>query len=341
MCVLAPSPLLTVTIEAAAGTDDAEIHLHPGGQGFWVARLLSRLGVDATLCATFGGETGQVIRSLLETEPLSVRWTPTTGTNGAYVDDRRSGTRARVGATGPVSLSRHEVDELYGLALVEGLDAVVCVLGGPGAGAVLPDDVYRRLSADLVANGCTVVADLSAGPLAAAVAGGATVVKVSHEELLRDKRVCDDRVDSLVEAMAELRAKGQQAVVCSRAERPALACFDGRIVEVNAPVIEALDGAGAGDSFTAGMAAALADRQPFETALRLGAAAGGLNVTRRGLGTGDRRAIERLAAHVEINELGPQRSAAPHDEGRNDDATPGDAQPGDPRHHEPRPEGPG
>ena len=35
----------------------------------------------------------------------------------------------------------------------------------------------------------------------------------------------------------------------------------------------------------------------------LGAAAGALNVTRRGLATGRRAEIERLAAHVEIDTL--------------------------------------
>ena len=54
--VLAPSPLLTVTLEGTDGPGDAEVHLHPGGQGFWIARLIGELGVDVVLCATFGGE---------------------------------------------------------------------------------------------------------------------------------------------------------------------------------------------------------------------------------------------------------------------------------------------
>ena len=103
--------------------------------------------------------------------------------------------------------------------------------------------------------------------------------------------------------MRSLGASGQSAVVCSRAELPALATFDGRTVEVRGPVMEPTDPRGAGDSFTAGMAAALAMGRPFEHALRLGAAAGSLNVTRRGLGTGERDEIERLAEHVEVRDV--------------------------------------
>ena len=42
VCVFAPAPLLTVTIEQpSSDRGDGEVHLHPGGQGFWIARLLT------------------------------------------------------------------------------------------------------------------------------------------------------------------------------------------------------------------------------------------------------------------------------------------------------------
>jgi fructose-1-phosphate kinase PfkB-like protein len=74
VCVFAPAPLLTVTLETAeAAEEDTEIHLHAGGQGFWIARLVQVLGAEVELCSTFGGETGRVVRGLLDEEPLTLR----------------------------------------------------------------------------------------------------------------------------------------------------------------------------------------------------------------------------------------------------------------------------
>jgi 1-phosphofructokinase len=69
------------------------------------------------------------------------------------------------------------------------------------------------------------------------------------------------------------------------------------------PSVESLDSRGAGDSMTAGVAAALARGEDLESAVRLAAAAGRLNVTRRGLATGTRTEIERLTKHVEVRPL--------------------------------------
>lgn len=67
--VFGPDPLLSVTIERA-GTGD-EIHLHPAGQGVWVARTAAELGASPILCAFAGGETGHALTAQLETLPAS------------------------------------------------------------------------------------------------------------------------------------------------------------------------------------------------------------------------------------------------------------------------------
>jgi 1-phosphofructokinase len=296
--VFAPDPLLTVTVEA--GSDGDEIHLHAGGQGFWVAQMIANLGVDVSLCGPFGGESGRVVRSLVERGGITVRAIRTARSNGAYVHDRRSGDRVTVAETPPDPLGRHELDDLYGAALVLGLESDVAVLAGPGPWEtpVVPADHYRRLAADLRANGATVVADLRGEPLSYALAGGVTVLKISHEELLADGRVEHDREDDLFEAMAGLRREGADHVVVTRAGDPALALVDDEPLTIDPPALEVVDHRGAGDSLTAGLAAGLARGLDLVGALRLGAAAAGLNVTRRGLATGDRREIDRLAGHI-------------------------------------------
>lgn len=55
---------------------------------------------------------------------------------------------------------------------------------------------------------------------------------------------------------------------------------------------------------------ALAHGADLFEALRLGVAAGALNVTRRGLGSRRRTEIERLVSHVEVIALRDQRVAS-------------------------------
>src|ERR1035437_8287088 len=60
LVVFAPSPLLTITVEDA-DTPRQEIHLHAGGQGFWVARMAALLGIRVSLCwraGVLGGQDG-------------------------------------------------------------------------------------------------------------------------------------------------------------------------------------------------------------------------------------------------------------------------------------------
>ncbi|WP_259607887.1 MULTISPECIES: hypothetical protein [Microbacterium] len=67
------------------------IHVHAGGQGIWQARMMRRLGASVTLCSVLTGETGRVVRSLLEQEGFSVIAVEREGFGAAYVHDRRGG----------------------------------------------------------------------------------------------------------------------------------------------------------------------------------------------------------------------------------------------------------
>jgi 1-phosphofructokinase len=249
------------------------------------------------LCAALGGEVGSVLRTLVEAEDVELKLVEREGSSGWYVDDRRAGERRRIAEAPGAPLGRHELDELYGLALSAGLGASVSVLSGPNDPSLVPADVYRRLAADLTEHGGKVVADLSGSYVDAVLEGGVDVLKVSAEELVRDERVGSDDEASLVAALIELRKRGARCVVISRAELPALAALDEQ------PKLEEADHHGAGDSMTAGIAAVLARAGDLREALRTGAGAGALNVTRHGLGTGSAEAIAEVAERVVLSPL--------------------------------------
>lgn len=168
--VFAPAPQLTVTLDQTNG--EAEMHLHPGGQGIWQARMITSLGTPVVLCASLGGEIGQVLEPLMASEGVDLKVVRRESSSGGYVHDRRSGTRQEVADVPGHPLSRHELDELYNLALGEGLCARVSVLSGPGNRSLAPADTYRRLAADLGGNGSLVVADLSGEHLGAVLDSG-------------------------------------------------------------------------------------------------------------------------------------------------------------------------
>jgi 1-phosphofructokinase len=296
--IFAPAPLVTVTIEQPA--DEVELHIHPGGQGIWQARMITALDVSVTLCACAGGEIGRVLERLIADEGATLRVVHSETGTGWYVHDRRNGERIEIAEHPGQPLSRHDIDELYGLALAEGLRADICVLSGPAEPSVVPPDIYRRLAADLTNNGARVAADLSGEHLTAVCEGGLYLLKVAHDQLVKDGRAENDSEHALVGAIRTLHDEGAESVVVSRADHPSIALLDGELYQVITPKLEAADTMGAGDSLTAGMTAVLAKGGDLTDALRTGAAAGAINVTRHGLGSGRADAIAELVPRVRI-----------------------------------------
>ena len=97
-CVFAPSPLLTVTVEDAAG-GGSEVHLHAGGQGFWIDRMLVALGLDTELCVPLGGEAPRMQR----VDHRGAGDTMTAGIAAALGHGRQTSEALRLGAAAGAS----------------------------------------------------------------------------------------------------------------------------------------------------------------------------------------------------------------------------------------------
>lgn len=103
-------------------------------------------------------------------------------------------------------------------------------------------------------------------------------------------------VDKLVEA-------GVRSVIVSQQDRPTVAMINGEGYQARTPELDPADHRGAGDSMTAGVAAALSRGLGSEDLLRLACAAGAANVTRHGLGSADTDLIPGLTERVEVSKL--------------------------------------
>jgi 1-phosphofructokinase len=301
VAVFGPNSLLTVTIEALAGTGE-DVHLHVGGQGVWVARMAGELGAQVTLCALIGGESGSVIEPLLGSLPVTRQLTRAGAASGCYVADRREGERRLIATQLSATPSRHEVDDLVSAMIAVALESDVLVVCNPFPGDQLPLAVYGELVSDVRAHGTAVLVDLSSPRLERALEGGPDLVKLNDWELAEYIRGPVDTPQQIWAAATRLLDAGGSAVLVTRASEPAyLLREEGRWL-LSAPRFERGSREGCGDSMMSGMAAAWAAGRGWRESVMLGAAAGAANFLRRGLGTGSRDVVQSLLTRVELTE---------------------------------------
>lgn len=298
-------PFLSLTITIEPREDDGEfpaVHLHPGGQGFWVARMLTHLGERPVLVSPVGGETGGVLRSLLPSWGVALRTVETEADSPAYVHDRRSGDRQEVAASQPTRFDRHELDDLYGLVLEAGIETGLTVMTGKTRGDFFPLEAFGRLGSDLAAADVSVIGDLHGAELEAFLDGGPIrTLKTSDEDLIADGLLSPRAARrSRVTALGKLHALGAEDVVISADDGPTFALLGGEVWSASPPLLKPADHRGSGDSMTAGLVAAAVRGLSPEDTLRLACAAGAANATRHGLGNVRSELVSALVDKVEV-----------------------------------------
>lgn len=301
--VFGPHPMLSITVESLTSEGGDDIHVHAAGQGVWVARMAAELGADPVLCGFIGGETGTVLRPLLEQMDVELRLVETAEASGCYLHDRRSGERVPIAQAAAMPPSRHEIDELFSTTVAAALDSGVLALCGPFPGEALPLEIYGNLVADVKANGTPVIVDLSPPRLDSALEGGPDLVKINDWEIARYVEGPVDTEERMRAAVRKLIDAGAGSVIITRAEEPAMVVRGDDAWELVPPRFERGSREGCGDSMMGGLAACMAAGLEWEETLRQGAAAGAANFLRAGLGSGSRAVIEDLARKVELRRL--------------------------------------
>lgn len=303
VAIFSPNPMVSIAIESLSADGGDDIHIHPAGQGVWVARMAAELGAEPVLCGFAGGEVGDVLRPLLEQMPGELRLVETAEPSGAYIHDRRSGKREPISQSAAKPASRHEVDDLFSVTVAAALACDVLAVCGPYPDDAVPLALHGSLVADVKANGVPVIVDLSSPRLDSALEGKPDLVKINDWQIAGYINGPVDTEERMRGAMKRVQEAGAEAVIVTRAGEPALALRDGRFWELAPPKFERGGREGCGDSMMGALGAMIAAGREWEDVLRLGAAAGATNFLRSGLGTGSRAVIEELAPRVQLRPL--------------------------------------
>ena len=299
--VFGPHPLLAITIERRGDSDD--VHLHPAGQGVWVARMAGEMGAHTVMCGFIGGETGKVLHPLLDELPGDRRLVGTAAWSGCYVMDRRSGEREPIAFAWSAPPTRHELDDLVSLTTTAGLTSQVLVVCGPVPQESLPLETFSKLVADARAGDTRSIVDLSPPRLNSALEGEPDIVKLNDWQLAEYVEGPVGKSEEMRAGAESVLAAGARTVMVTRGGDPALILTHDRAWELTPPRFEEGAPEGSGDSMVGAMAAMLAQGRSLEDALRWGAAAGAANFLRHGLGTGSHTVVEDLLSRVELREV--------------------------------------
>ena len=299
--VFGPHPLLAITIERLGDSDD--VHLHPAGQGVWVARMAGEMGAHTVMCGFIGGETGKVLHPLLDELPGDRRLVGTAAWSGCYVMDRRSGEREPIAFAWSAPPTRHELDDLVSLTTTAGLTSQVLVVCGPVPQESLPLETFSKLVADARAGDTRSIVDHSPPRLNSALEGEPDIVKLNDWQLAEYVEGPVGKSEEMRAGAESVLAAGARTVMVTRGGDPALILTHDRAWELTPPRFEEGAPEGSGDSMVGAMAAMLAQGRSREDALRWGAAAGAANFLRHGLGTGSHTVVEDLLSRVELREV--------------------------------------
>jgi 6-phosphofructokinase 2 len=276
----------------------------PGGGGINVARVVKRLGGDATAIYPRGGATGLLLSQLIAREQLSSRVSEIADETRQdfSVQEGSSGKQFRFVLPGPALTESEWQTCLDCLKSCEIRPAFVVASGSLPRG--VPDDFYARAARIAKSWNARFVLDTSGPPLRAALEEGVYLCKPNLRELSDLVGVALDDEAGWARASSELVDRGQAEIVAlSLGHHGALlSARDGTLRARPLPIVP-VSSVGAGDSFLGAMVFSLAAGFELDQALRYAVAAGSSAVLNAGTELSHAEDIIRLAPTVVITAL--------------------------------------
>jgi len=265
--------------------------LDASGKGINVTRVLTQLGKRAIHLTQLGGGLRPLFLSLCEQDGLSVQWvesesqirfcyTLLTDKDGAVTELIEESEPVR---TGTEERLLEKFDDI--LAHTTDLNWVV-VSGTKAAG--FSDTVIPAMTRKAKEKGQKVILDIKGRDLIESLKYQPDIVKpnlfefaadfapelIKNNELITTDDTAKERIKSAVLDMAR---KNNCRVILTNGSRKIIAADADQFFEIEVQPVKAVNSTGCGDTFTAGLAAALENGADFREAINEGCKCGALN----------------------------------------------------------------
>lgn len=267
--------------------------LLPGGKGINVSIVLGNLGHPSRALGFSAGVTGVALEKLLADA----------GVDADLVHVKEGFTRinAKVKAIEETELNGQgpriapeDVDALFSKLDVLGQDDTLVISGS--VPNTLPSDMYEQVMKRLAGHGVRIVVDAERDLLTRVLPYRPFLVKPNNHELGDIFGVTLKTRDEVVPYARRMQEMGAQNVLVSMAgEGGVLVAADGQVYQSPAAKGTVVNSVGAGDSCVAGFLAGLMETGSYQTAFRMGLAAGSASAFSDHLAT--RPEVEDLMSH--------------------------------------------
>ena len=267
--------------------------IYPGGKGINVSLVLQNLGLPSVALGFTAGFSGAEIERLLQEAGCQCDFIAVKAGYSRINTKIISGAETALNGQGP-QLSEAELAALFNKLRRLTQDDVLVLAGSIPAS--LPDNIYEQILELLQPVGTRVVVDATGDLLLKVLKYRPFLIKPNHEELGeffgRGPLLTEEEI---LAAAQRLQQQGARNVLVSRGANGALLLDEnGKLHKQASPKGTLVNSVGAGDSMVAGFLAGYLQTQDYDTALRLGVAAGSASAFKAWLAT--REDVEKILA---------------------------------------------
>ena len=246
--------------------------MYPGGKGFNVSTILSRLNLETTALGFVAGFTGEEIVKELKERGFDCDLCQLENGLSRINVKMKGAKETEINGSGP-KIPKVKVEELMKRlnAMKEG---DVLFLAG-SIPASMPDDIYSRIMKELKDKGIMIVVDATRDLLMNVLEYRPFLIKPNNHELGEIFEVTLKTREDVIPYGRKLQEKGARNVLISMAgEGAVLIAENGEVYSSPAPKGTLVNGVGAGDSMVAGFMTGWMEKQDYEHAFRMGVATG-------------------------------------------------------------------